>query len=770
MAQGPHKSAAKGLSAGILAILPIALLLGSVWFLDRVLAVAPLYVFCVPCLLAAWMSLLSMVLRWRDPQAALLFATTLCLFFYTLIRMGLAAAWLPWPGAMQTVALYLLLAAVPLGAAGAICLWPVFARARRCSEAEAALAESREKQQHLIAAATEMTYEADPSGRLLSANAAAARFFGMPEHELQGTNYFDLIPEEAAGRIRDALERQRSGDITAFYHEFPLVDQKGRTRWAGESVRALAGRGVITGFQGVLRDVSARKASDTHRVRLATAIEQAAEAFIVTDPSGVIEYVNPAFERITGHPAAETAGSSIRILQEDTGRGGIYDDVLARLAQGDRWQGRATALHKGGTTVQVEMTVSPIREGDRTTHYLFLQRDVSETRHLEAQLRQAQKMEAIGTLAGGIAHDFNNILSAIMGYTDLAMADVPAGTQTHEFLQEVWKAGSRATDLVKQILTFSRRREEPLGPLRLEPVVREALKLLRGSLPATIEISTDMGDDLPAVLADPAEIHQVVMNLCTNACHAMGEAGGTLTVRVFEVSIDARHARRQRDLRPGRYVQVSVRDTGHGMERETMERMFEPFFTTKQAGEGTGLGLATVHGIVKRHKGTVEVDSAAGKGTEFRVMIPACEGTAVEDGGADEHTPAEGHESILFVDDEKQIVDSCVLALERLGYRVKGCLSGVEALSLFSSHADEFDIAIVDQSMPRMTGVELARRLHERRADIPIVLCCGITPISEDTLADTPHIRVSIAKPLVPRELARTVRRVFDDRTAPGRD
>ena len=268
MAQGPHKSAAKGLSAGILAILPIALLLGSVWFLDRVLAVAPLYVFCVPCLLAAWMSLLSMVLRWRDPQAALLFATTLCLFFYTLIRMGLAAAWLPWPGAMQTVALYLLLAAVPLGAAGAICLWPVFARARRCSEAEAALAESREKQQHLIAAATEMTYEADPSGRLLSANAAAARFFGMPEHELQGTNYFDLIPEEAAGRIRDALERQRSGDITAFYHEFPLVDQKGRTRWAGESVRALAGRGVITGFQGVLRDVSARKASDTHRVRL----------------------------------------------------------------------------------------------------------------------------------------------------------------------------------------------------------------------------------------------------------------------------------------------------------------------------------------------------------------------------------------------------------------------------------------------------------------------------------------------------------------------
>ncbi|MBC8457873.1 MAG: response regulator [Deltaproteobacteria bacterium] len=393
-------------------------------------------------------------------------------------------------------------------------------------------------------------------------------------------------------------------------------------------------------------------------------------------------------------------------------------------------------------------------------HKRNLQECTEELANANCQLRQAQKMEAIGTLTGGITHDFNNILAAIIGYTDLAIIDIPDGSKARYNLLEAKKAIRRAKELVNQILTFSRQSEQKLIPVKISIIIKEALKLLRASLPTTIEIHKHIERDTGTIKADPTQVHQVLMNLCTNAGHAMREnGGGILDVRLRNVSISKKS---EIDLDPGPYVKLTVSDTGHGITPDVLERIFDPFFTTKEKGEGTGLGLSLVHGIVKDHGGTITVESEPEKGTTFHIFFPRIE--EAEKGAdkvADEPLP-NGQERILFIDDEFALVDIGKQMLEYLGYKVTIKTDSLEALKLFQEQPHEFDLVITDMTMPNMTGEKLAKEFIRIRPDVPIILCTGFCGQNTEENAKEIGIKEFAMKPLMMEDLAKTIRKVLN--------
>ncbi len=380
-----------------------------------------------------------------------------------------------------------------------------------------------------------------------------------------------------------------------------------------------------------------------------------------------------------------------------------------------------------------------------------------ERQRAEYQYRQSQKMEAIGTLAGGIAHDFNNILSAIIGYSELCLIDSEHGSTIEANLNEVVRAGKRARDLVKQILAFSRYAEHESKPIQVEPIVKETLKLLRSTLPTTIDIKIDIDSTLDNVMADPTHIHQIIMNLSTNAAHAMQKNGGTLHVSVQNTTLPDPSTDGAVDLKPGPYLRLTVRDTGHGIPHDILEAMFDPYFTTKPYGEGTGLGLAVVQGIVKNYGGSIKVSSEPGLGAIFDILLPSIRGRRHP--ASEDPVPLPvGSERILYVDDELPLVEMGQKMLENLGYKVVARTSSVEALELFRRKPDSFDLMITDMTMPNMTGDKLARAVMEIRPDMPVILCTGYSNQMTKVQAKELGIRTFLFKPVVMEKLAHAIR------------
>nr|MBL0716784.1 response regulator [Desulfobacterales bacterium] len=356
--------------------------------------------------------------------------------------------------------------------------------------------------------------------------------------------------------------------------------------------------------------------------------------------------------------------------------------------------------------------------------YESLKRRDFEKKQLEEQLLHTQKMEAIGTLAGGIAHDFNNILGVIVGYTELALLNIPDNDPLCGKLDQVLKASRRATDLVKQILAFSRKDKQKLMPITISPIVKEVIKMLRSSLPTTIDIRMDIKNSDASILSDPSQIHQILMNLCTNAAHALPDNKGLLEVTLDEVNVDQDTASMYADLHTGHYQKLTVSDNGTGIKPEIMDRIFDPFFTTKGPGKGTGMGLAVIHGIVKRSQGAIIVDSKVGKGTTFQIFFPTINAAISEEPELHKDIP-NGNEKILYIDDEKQIIKFGQEILEGLGYQVVAASTATDALEMFKVDPDSFDIIITDMTMPEMTGLDLAMEITIIRPGIPIILCTG---------------------------------------------
>lgn len=399
-----------------------------------------------------------------------------------------------------------------------------------------------------------------------------------------------------------------------------------------------------------------------------------------------------------------------------------------------------------------------------------LKKREAENQNLEKQLHFVQKMEAIGTLAGGIAHDFNNILSAIMGYTELAMLEVSEESRLPKKLNEVFKASLRAKDLVNQILTFSRQAPQEPKPYKLALIIKEVLKMLRASIPSTIEIRQNIAADLSLVMTDPTHIHQVVMNLCTNAAHAMKEKGGQLEVRLEDVTIDAQEALLSTDLRPGKYQKLTVKDTGHGMQPDIIDRIFDPFFSTKPPGEGTGMGLSVVHGIIKNHNGAIVVYSQPDKGTTFDVYFPVMEvATPLKyEENTSEALPKGKNQKILLIDDEAMLTAVGQELLESLEYDVVSETSVHKALDIFRESPDKFEVIITDMTMPHINGIDFSAEIRKIRPSIPIILCTGYSDAVSESTAKSVGIQEILTKPLTRRQISDAVQKALRPKTLSG--
>jgi PAS domain S-box-containing protein len=610
------------------------------------------------------------------------------------------------------------------------------------------------------------------------------RLRGYTVQETMHLPITQFITPDSYRRIMDTvtaeLERERRGEAIDPFRsrsvEVEIARKDGSKIWCEVTASFLRDeKGEATRILGCTRDITGRrKALESLREseeRFRAMAQASPVVFWMSEPwpAGQLIYVSPSFERIFGYSPEELRENpdiwfdhihpedQARVSEIIRGKENQAHDYECRVIRPDgelRWARIRVSPSFGpdGSPVMISGIAEDITEQKRSEQ---------EKTSYEERLSRAQKMEAIGTLAGGIAHDFNNILAAIIGYTELALYDIPQENPAARRLREVLRAGDRARDLVSQILTFSRQARTEKKRVSAHLIVKEAMKLLRSSIPSTIAIVQDIDPGCPAVFADPIQIHQLVMNLCTNAYQAIPDKGGTLTVSLAPVEIGGDPAPSVPPLGTGRYLRLTVSDTGCGMDPETIRRIFEPFFTTKEQGKGTGMGLATVHGIVSDLSGTVTIESTPGKGSTFHVYLPALEEQAAETAGEEDGMPLGSGEKILLVDDEPAILSFAQSMIEQLGYSVRTCRSSTEALSVFSQGPGTFDLVITDQTMPELTGSELASELLAIRGDLPVVLMSGYSHKAPSLRSGRTGISVYLEKPFSRRDLARAISRAL---------
>ena len=505
------------------------------------------------------------------------------------------------------------------------------------------------------------------------------------------------------------LLRRPAGDIAVWANAGPIWDAEHN----------------ICGSVAILVDITNRRRAETDRERLMLAVEQAHEIIVITDTQGTIQYVNPAFERTTGYSRDEAIGQNLRMLKSGAQDEPYYRQLWDTIQGGQTWEGRLENRKKDGTHYTEEATISPVRDSSGSiTNYVAVKRDITQVMALESQYRQAQKMEAIGQLAGGVAHDFNNLLQVINGYTEIAREDLATDSPATAALEEIANAGQRAALLVGQLLAFSRRQVLRPVTLCLNDVVESAARMLQRVIGEHIRLAIIPGQRLDKIRADRGTMEQVLMNLCVNSRDAMPE-GGVLTIGTDNVAFTAEYCRTRPWARPGRFVVLSVADTGCGMSQETLERVYEPFFTTKVTGKGTGLGLATVYGIVNQHHGMIQARSKPGKGTTFRIYLPVNE----QESPLVEETPVAeapgGTETVLLAEDEETVRELAKTILERAGYSVLCARDGEEALVLFRESSSRIDVLLFDVVMPNLGGREAYEQIRTLSPGIPVLFTSG---------------------------------------------
>ncbi|MFH2218503.1 MAG: ATP-binding protein [Pseudomonadota bacterium] len=490
------------------------------------------------------------------------------------------------------------------------------------------------------------------------------------------------------------------------------------------------------------------------------------DVYYRTDGKGFITLLSPFVKRCFGYTPDEAIGQNMKKYYVNPHEREEFLSLLIKDGYVDNFE--AQLRRKDNSAIWISTNAKLLKDGEG--NFIGVEgiaRDVTDRKELEEQIHQSQKMESIGTLAGGIAHDFNNILSVILGNTEIAMDDVPEWNPARLNLEEIKTASFHAKDVVRQLLSFARKTKMGKKPIHSAPVVRESLKLLRASIPASIEIRQNIERDVDPILADPTQINQLLMNLCTNAFHAM-PAGGILEITLKNAIFDGETAEQYHDLKPDRYVNLTVRDNGQGIPQENIKHIFDPYFTTKEIGRGTGMGLSVVHGIVESHNGKLYVESKLGKGTMFNLFFPVVEKEAVEETETDEKLPT-GDKRILFIDDEEAIVKLGRQILERLGYQVETKTNPLEALELFRLRPDQFDLVITDMTMPHLSGDKLAARLIQIRPDIPVILCTGFSEKIDEKKAKEMGAADYIEKPIDKRNFAFKIRKVLDEASSLNR-
>lgn len=509
-------------------------------------------------------------------------------------------------------------------------------------------------------------------------------------------------------------------------------------------------------------DVTERMRLEEEHLTLATAIEQAAESILITDPQGAIRYVNPAFEKLTGYARREVLGETPRILKSGAQDEAFYKSLWDALTSGKVWRGRFVNRKKDGTLFEEEATISPVKDDQgNIVNYVAVKRDVTTEVLLEKQLVRAQKMESIGTLAGGIAHDFKNLLQVFVGYAVMLLMDKDENHPDFEALQAIRQAALSGDQLVKGLLTFSRRVEYYPRPLNLNDELKRLEQMLTRMIPKMINVEVVLSHDLRLVYADPNQIEQVVMNLAVNAHQAMPD-GGTLRFETQNITLDEAYCKLNVEAKPGRHVRLSVSDTGHGMERHVMDRIFEPFYTTKGSGEGTGLGLAMVFGIVKAHGGHVTCYSRPGMGATFKIYLPVMETRPGESVSTTRELPLFGTETILVVEDDPRILRAEQGILTRAGYTVLTAEDGVEALKVYRELQQEISLVILDLVMPKMSGKECLDNLLQIRPDVRVLISSGLTVTGRQREALGKHCKGFVSKPCDDKQLLKALRKALE--------
>jgi PAS domain S-box-containing protein len=524
--------------------------------------------------------------------------------------------------------------------------------------------------------------------------------------------------------------------------------------------------GKAMGFISVATDLSEQKrveeALRESEIKFRHLYNLSPQPISLTDLYGNIVDVNQKFCDVMQFPRHEAIGKNILEVGFPADARQRYMDLLT--ANGELSNFEITVTPRDGSTLQLQL-FSKLIHIKNDYYSLTVFHDVTAQRRLENQLLQSQKKEAIGTLAGGIAHDFNNILSAIIGYIELARISTDSESKTGYYLESMLKAANRAVDLVRQILSISRQVEQKRKRVRIEDLIEDVVRLLRATFPASIMIRENIDGPVGMIEADPGQIHQVLMNLCTNAGQSMHEKGGTLTISLARHRADDQSSEKCPALKPGDYVRLTVSDTGHGIPAHLVKRIFDPYYTTREKGTGTGLGLAVAQGIVQKHGGIITFTSEVGNGTNFHVFLPVAAHAEIEDAALDrvpDLVLPRGNESILLVDDEESIIHTGREMLEFLGYSVTCCLKSLEALNLFKSDPSRFDLVITDMTMPQMNGDRFAKELIAVRPDIPIVICTGYNPQIDENAATRLGARAFMFKPLTLQQLAFLVRNVLE--------
>lgn len=630
-------------------------------------------------------------------------------------------------------------------------------------KAEEALRESEERYRAIFNNAAVGIDLVDAEGRFLEVNGTLERFLGYTEEELVHLTALDLTYDEDLGRSEDMLAGLVEGRSPGYRFEKRYVRKDGTVVWADTSVSAIRGTdGEYKATVGVITDITQRKKSEEALQRLATAVEQAAEAIEITDPTGTIVYVNPAFAHTTGYSREEVTGVNPRILKSGRHSEEFYQDMWKTISGGRIWTGHFINKKKNGTLFEEDVSISPVTDASgQIVNYVAVKRDVTNEVSLQKQLLQAQKMEAIGTLAGGIAHDFNNLLQVTLGYTELILADKSNQDDDYADLQKILHAARSGADLVRSLLAFSRKVEPNPIPMSLNNQIRHVEKLLRRTIPRMIEIRLDLAEDLERVNADPAQMEQVIMNLAVNGRDAMGE-GGTLTIQTENVALDEEYCRLHVEARPGEYVLLSITDTGQGMDQDTLQHIFEPFYTTKGIGRGTGLGLAMVYGTIRQHGGHVSCYSEPGQGTTFKVYLPAIS-TDVEDfAGPVEEMPPLGTETVLLVDDEEAVRELGRRILEKAGYKVLTAPNGRAALELYAAKREEIALVVLDLIMPVMGGKDCLKEILGIDPKAKIVISSGFAADASAKDCEELGAKGFVAKPFRFKDILKRVRHTLD--------
>ncbi len=631
------------------------------------------------------------------------------------------------------------------------------------------LRESEKELQGLFDEAPIGYHEYDDKGRITRVNRTELEMLGYSAEEMLGRFAWEFFVEKEAAR--QSIEAKLSGEKSIGGAFERTIRRKDGTTFPilTENLLLKDTQGRVTGIRSTIQDITelkqAQESLKKEEEKFRILVEESPLGVSMIGKDGRYLYVNPKFVEMFGYDIKEipTGRQWFRKAFPDK----TYRNQVISMWLNDRKESKEKVARprkfpvacKDGTEKVVYFIPVMMKTGDE----FILYDDITEHEKLATQLQQAQKMEAVGTLAGGIAHDFNNILSAIIGYGELAMDGVADGTDLKYKLQEIINAGYRARDLIKQILSFSRQAEQEIKPISIKYIAKEALKMLRATIPSTIEIRDEIRSD-KTIMGDPIQIHQVIMNLFTNSAHAMQERGGVLTLSLEDREIISESETKGLDISPGLYQKLAVRDTGRGIPADIIDKIFDPYFTTKENDGGTGLGLSVVHGIVKSLGGAVTVYSEPEKGTTFEIYLPAIQ-TEAETQEKIQTILPKGTEHILIVDDEKAVVDIEKQSLEKQGYRVTTRTSSVEALELFKVRSGEFDLLVTDLTMPNMTGLTLSKEIKNIRPDIPIILCSGFAEQVSKMSFKQHGIETIVRKPIGRNELIQTVRKVLDKKS-----